>query len=48
MLVKFSIVYKKTKESTTVFIAPHNYITESFYRGKLLEQYFQTIFSMIT
>ena len=38
------IVYKKTKESTTVFIAPHNYITESFYRGKLLEQYFQTIF----
>lgn len=38
------IIYKKIKESTTVFVAPHSYITESFYSGKFLEQYFETFF----
>ena len=38
------IVYKKIEESTTVFVAPHSYITESFYGEKFLEQYFQTFF----
>ena len=38
------IVYKKIKESKTVFVAPHNYIVECFYSRKFLEQYFQTFF----
>jgi hypothetical protein len=38
------IVFKKIEESKTVFIAPHSYITESFYYKKFLEQYFQTHF----
>ena len=38
------IIYKKIEESKTVFIAPHSYITESFYAKKFLKQYFQTDF----
>jgi hypothetical protein len=38
------IIYKKIKESRTVFVAPHYYIAGSFYNKKFLEKYFETYF----
>jgi hypothetical protein len=38
------IIYKKIEESKTVFVAPHDYITECFFNKKFLKKYFKTHF----
>lgn len=38
------IIYKKVNESKTVFFSPNNYLIDSFYENKFLQNYFKTEF----
>jgi hypothetical protein len=38
------IIYKKINESKTVFLSPNNYLIDSFYENKFLQNYFKTEF----
>ena len=41
------VIYKKINDSKTIFFSPNNYLIESFYNNKFLQNYFKTEFQPI-